>query len=372
VSAAAIPRFTAAVRGRKPLPVWARTTLLGGTIVGCTLGLAWLFVGSTAKPPPDKAVHSDWAPGAPISVPVADDEAPPKPAVTAAAPPAPAAASTLPGPAATPAPGVRVMQVWGDSGSPLTQHAPAAPTGGYGIGGSPPPYNAAYPPAAPAPPGDGAAVPGSDYASRLNPTQTQGTDAVADQDISLLLAETTSFGCLPNSPIDTQLVGGVSCTVSENVWSADGSTILIDRLATVSGEIQRGLELGQDRAFILWRSVRSKHVRATLNSPATDALGQMGAPGELVTHLWDKIKGTLMLTGIETAGNTAQALASRGNGNSYVNFSQGQSLASQELQHNINIPNTLWRGQAWPLRVYVQHDIKFHRAYNNVLVAGQQ
>ena len=147
---------------------------------------------------------------------------------------------------------------------------------------------------------------------------------------------------------------------------------MIDRLAMVSGEIQRGLENGQDRAFILWRSVRSKRVHAVLNSPATDQLGQMGAPGEVNDHLWKKVKATLLLTAVEGLSSVAQNLASRSN-NSVTNsfqFNNGSSLAQTMLQHDINIPSTLWRGQAWPLRVYVQHDVQFHRAYNNVLTAG--
>lgn len=375
MNASAVPR-NAVLSGRKPLPAWLRMTLLGGTILGGTLGVAWLFAGGSGKPPPDKTVHSDWAAGAPVKLsepvdPPAQPDTPlAKPNPTTFGPPAP---GDLPGPAATPAPapGIRVMQVWGDSSGgafspPRVAPAPAT----VQPGGSPPPYNAAYPAAQP--PAEGNSAAGGDYASRLNPTETQPTEAFADQDDSLLLPEGSSFGCLPKSPIDTQLPGGFVCIVDENVYSADGSTILIDRYAVVTGEIQRGLELGQDRAFILWRSVRSRRVKAVLNSPATDALGQMGAPGEVVTHLWEKIKGAALLTGIESAGSAASAIASKGNGNSYVNFSQGQSLASQELQHNINIPNTLWRGQAWPLRVYVQRDVQFRRAYNNVLVAGQQ
>jgi type IV secretion system protein VirB10 len=210
----------------------------------------------------------------------------------------------------------------------------------------------------------------TDYGSRLKPTPTQDGEAGVYKDISLMLAETTTFGCLPNSPIDTQLAGGVSCTVDENVWSAGGTVILIDKGATVSGEIQRGLEQGQDRAFILWRSVRSNRVFANLNSPAVDELGQMGVPGEVNDHLWKKIKATLILTAIEGLSNAGQAYAERGNGNTYVNFGNGQSLASQALSHDLNIPTTLWRGQAWPLKVYVQHNIFFRRAYNNVLLAG--
>jgi type IV secretion system protein VirB10 len=335
------------------MPPWLRMTLIGGTMIGVVALLMWEFV-----LPPTRDVtanaRSDWSAGTSMSLP---DETPAPPAKPASVP-----GPGTPSPVQSVTPGVHRMLAWGAEGSNSMVQKAARAMEGRGDG--------------PADPGAGGASGGTpaagDYGSRLVSTPTRESEAEVDKDISLLLAETTSFGCLPNSPIDTQLVGGVSCTVDENVWSADGSTILIDRLAMVSGEIQRGLENGQDRAFILWRSVRSKRVHAILNSPATDQLGQMGAPGEVNDHLWKKLKATLLLTAVEGLSGTAQSLAARSN-NSVTNnfqFNNGTSLAQTMLQHDINIPSTLWRGQAWPLRVYVQHDIQFRRAYNNVLTAG--
>jgi type IV secretion system protein VirB10 len=291
-----------------------------------------------------KADNADWSSGGQVTLPIMEAAPPPpKPA-----PPQSPAAAPAP---ATPPPDVAVhrMTAWGADGSnSIVQRVAGAV--GYGPGGAGQNGGAQGQNEAGGTPGEAqAGAAQSDYANRLTPSAIpRDGDASVYADISLLLPETKSFGCLPNSPIDTQLVGGVSCTVDENVWSADGSTILIDKYATVSGEIQR----------------------ATLNSPATDELGQMGVPGELDEHLWQKIKATAILTAVEGLGNAATALAEKGNGNSYVNFNNGQSLASQALQHDINIPTTLWRGQAWPLRIYVQHDIQFRRAYGNVLVAG--
>jgi type IV secretion system protein VirB10 len=354
--------YSAAARGRLPMRPLARVLLLGSGLLICMLVAMYFLVMPAAQIEPT-APTSTWSAGPPMILPaIADAQAP-------AAAPAPAsAAPPVPGPVVVPSEGIRPMQVWGaDSGS-LLQHAAGKLTGeaSGGAGGA----EGAAGQHDGDRPGDQPGNGGTEYASRLTPTATTEGEANVYKDISLLLAESTMFGCLPQSPIDTQLVGGVSCIVDENVWSADGSNILIDKGAVVSGEIQRGLEQGQDRAFILWRSVRSKRVYASLDSPAVDELGQMGVPGEVNEHLWRKIKASLLLTGVQGLANAGQAYASRGNGNSYVNFSSGESLASQSLAHDINIPTTLWRGQAWPLKVYVQHPVFFHRAYNNVLMAG--
>ena len=335
--------YSKAARGRLPLPPWLRVAAAGAIVVLVFALMTWVFIlpHGASEPP---ASPMGWSAGSPMSLPPSSDGPTPSPSVHADAP--------VPGP--TPVQLVPPMRVWGRDGGTLFSGSHTRPVGGpsdqpaLGNGGDPK----------------------TEYASRLTPTAKQDSEAEVYHDISLLLPEGTTFGCLPQSPIDTQLVGGVTCTADEEVWSADGSNRLIDKGAFVSGEIQRGLGLGQDRAFILWNTIRSKRVYAVLNSPATDELGQIGAPGVLEEHLWQKIKATVLLTGIEGLGQAGQNLAERGNGNSYVNFSNGQSLASQALAHDINIPTTLWRGQAWPLRIRVEHNVWFRRAYNDVLLAG--
>ena len=370
---AAHPPFSAVARGRMPTSRNFRIALLGGTILCVVSAMTWgLVVHATRHTTPDSP-RADWTAGATMPPPVDDSPPAPAPALAPAPAPAPAAAANLPAPPPVAPASVHKMQIWGN-GNSIAQRVADGATGSNAPGSNSNPADMQHDrhfgsgDAADAPIGP----PQTDYGSRLNPTQSAPGEADVDKDISLLLPEGKDFACLPNSPIDTQLAGDVSCTVDENVWSEDGANILIDRFATVTGEIQRGLENGQDRAFILWRKVRSKRVHATLNSPAMDQLGQMGVPGEINEHLWLKVRATLLLTGVEGLANAGQSLAARGNGNSYVNFSNGQSLASQALQHDINIPTTLWRGQAWPLMVHVQHDIQFHRAYNNVLVAASK
>jgi type IV secretion system protein VirB10 len=344
---ASVQPFSKAARGRLPLRPWVRVVIVGAVIVVTVFVITWLFVlpGGQKPPSPSSAM---WSAGAPMKLPVTPDT----PAPSGLPAPAANTDTGIPGP--PPAQLVQPMRMWGGAGDSGSLQPHTRPVDGSGRAAS----------------GDEGGNPNTELAQRLTPTANHATEAEVDQDISLLLPEGTTFGCLPLSPIDTQLVGSVTCTADEEVWSADGTNRLIDKGAFVTGEIQRGLGLGQNRAFILWHRVRSKRVRATLDSPGVDALGQMGVPGVLDEHLWEKIKATALLTGVEGLGQAGQNLASRGNGNSYVNFSNGQSLAQTALQHDINIPTTLWRGQAWPLRIRVEHDVWFRRAYGDVLVAG--
>src|SRR5579871_595662 len=144
------------------------------------------------------------------------------------------------------------------------------------------------------------------YAQRLHGTATPDAVASVMGHPEWIVPKGTVFHCLPQQPLDTQLPGPVKCLVTDEVWSADGTNLLIERGSTVNGEMQRGLELGQDRAFILWTDLLTTHfVTVTLDSPAADDLGQIGAPGTLNEHLWAKIKAALLLTAVQTASNVA-------------------------------------------------------------------
>jgi type IV secretion system protein VirB10 len=348
---ATIQPATTVARGRLPMPAWLRMTLLGGGILGASVVGTWYFIIPSKHPAPPPHQSADFSMGKDLP-PLSNDMPGPEPAAPAKATPQ--------GPGPAPAPIVRPMTIWGAP----SNNTPLPPASGARIASTRAPITG--PDADPDP---DAGSGNSAYGSMLQPTKTETGEAGVDRDVSLLLPQSKSFECIPQSPVDTQLIGGISCVADENVWSQDGSNILIHRFDVVSGEIQRGIGLGQNRAFILWTRVRSKRVHAELNSPATDGLGQMGVPGIVDEHWWPRIKAAVLLTGVETASGVLQNEAAK-SGNTNFNLSTGQSLASTALQHDINIPSTLWRGQGWPLRVYVQHDIQFRRAYNNVLVAG--
>lgn len=354
----AVPPFSPVGRGRLPaIPPAVRIVGLGLAAVGIAAAGVWYVSQPSAVLAPQTG-NSFWSPGPELKLPALSAAPAPAEAPAPAAAPVPAPAPPKPPEAPAIA---RRMVVWGDS-TP-TFAAGARTTSG----------------ATSSSPGRAARVAGQDedgraeeptteYGQRMQPTRTAQYRARAYANISWLMPQSTTFDCMTNSPISTQLVGGVSCTVTDEVWSADGTNRLLDRGAIVSGEIQRGLGQGQDRAFILWTRVRSGSVMVELNSPAADRLGQIGAPGIVDEHLWQKLKGAVLLTGIEGLSSAGTALASQGGGNNYLNLSSGRSLAQESLQHDINIPSTLWLGQGTVLKVYVQHDIWFDQAYRSRVI----
>lgn len=69
----------------------------------------------------------------------------------------------------------------------------------------------------------------------------------------------------------------MKCTVSRDVYSADGTVKLIDKGAVVTGEQNSGIQNGQNRVFVLWSRLRNPdQTIVNLDSSGTNALGSAG------------------------------------------------------------------------------------------------
>src|SRR5206468_1002060 len=132
-------------------------------------------------------------------------------------------------------------------------------------------------------------------------------------------------------------------TGDQDVWSMDGTTILLPRGTLVNGRIERGLQNGEERLFIVWRRARTPKPDLAvipLNSPAADELGQTGAPGDVNTHFWRRFGNALAYSLLDIASSAVSAAASSGHGNTNINLgslgSQAQSLGAMQFQRDAN------------------------------------
>lgn len=212
----------------------------------------------------------------------------------------------------------------------------------------------------------------------LKPTELPGYKAARMPHPWATIEQGRIIACNTVTKINSSLPGFVSAKTVYDTYGADGSTILLERNSTVFGEVTRGLVQGMDRVFVLWRSVLTPPpnlVRITLNSPAADEIGQSGLDGTVDQHLWKRIGGAVLLSGIQAglqglSQGLSQALSgnNRNGGNSQTNFyqfqSSGDSLASQLLQHTISIPDVLTRDQAMPCEIFAAGDLDFSDVYS--------
>jgi type IV secretion system protein VirB10 len=215
--------------------------------------------------------------------------------------------------------------------------------------------------------------PGSDYAQRMQTTRFADAAPVPHRfHVHYTIKKGTVFPCTPSQPISSSLPGPIRCTVDQDVWSMDGTTILLPRGTQVNGTVEHGLTGGEDRLFLVWTDAltpRPDLLAIPLDSPAADELGQTGVPGDVNDHLWKRIKTALLLSAVEFAGNAGTAALEQDHSNTYLNFngvgSTANSLAQMAFGRDLNIPPTLYRGPGQPLAVYINHYIDLFHFYQD-------
>lgn len=221
----------------------------------------------------------------------------------------------------------------------------------------------------PPPPG------GESMASRLQSTALQARTAARLPDLNYLLKRGTSIPCALKTGIDTTLPGFVICEVLNDVYSANGKTLLVERGATVFGEQASTLKQGQERTFVVWSRIDNPNgIFANIDSPATDQLGYSGIPGFVDTHFMERFGGAIMISLIKDfsqAYSQQMARSSSGSGTTtqpnYQNTQQAsQDMSTEALRNSINIPPTLYVRPATVVNVLVARDISFSNVFELV------
>ncbi|ECY3915516.1 conjugal transfer protein TraF, partial [Salmonella enterica subsp. enterica serovar Hadar] len=203
-------------------------------------------------------------------------------------------------------------------------------------------------------------------ASRMKPARMAVAQASVMPHPNLTIAQGTMIPCGTNTELDTTVPGQVKCTVSRDVYSADGTVKLIDKGAVVTGEQNSGIQNGQNRVFVLWSRLRNPdQTIVNLDSSGTNALGSAGVPGQVNSHFWERM-GDAIFFSVLTDGMKA-GIASINNNNSDVTFNTTENstdqLATEALRAKINIPPTLYAAQGDAVSIYVARDLDFSTVY---------
>ncbi|MCU1706804.1 MULTISPECIES: type IV secretion system protein VirB10 [Xanthomonas] len=211
-------------------------------------------------------------------------------------------------------------------------------------------------------------------ASRLTPAKIDSARARRLSNPSLTVPAGQMIACGTKTELDTTQPGMVSCQVSRDVYSADGSVRLIDKGAHVDGQITSGIKAGQKRVFVLWTRVRNPdNVLVSLDSPGTNALGSTGIPGQVDTHFWERFGGAMFISVFTDVGDALVNAASNASTNVNLDSTSNTSdqLAREALEATINIPPTLYAQQGEAVSIYVARDLDFSDVYDLRLGYGR-
>jgi type IV secretion system protein VirB10 len=182
--------------------------------------------------------------------------------------------------------------------------------------------------------------------------------------VKYLLPRGTTIPCTIRERVVTNYPGGVMCIVSRDVYSADGSVLLMGKGSTVNGERKVAMTAGVAKVFMAWGSVETTdHAHVQFDSLAADALGGAGVDAWIDRHLAERFGGAVLLS---FADDVFKAL-SNSTSSSEVSFdsstSNGSDMASIALENSINIPNTGYIKQAAETNILVARDVDFTSVY---------
>ncbi|EMX3307234.1 TrbI/VirB10 family protein [Salmonella enterica] len=181
-----------------------------------------------------------------------------------------------------------------------------------------------------------------------------------------LLSAATSIPCVLKTKIVTSYPGVTMCQVTKDVYSDDGSTVLIRGGAQFQGEQTKVITQGVARVFVNWTTVKDGNIRVRIDALGADGLGASGVPAWIDSHFWERFGGALMLSFIDDAlaAGTSQ-LSKQGDSQFTMNNTTGTSseLAKTTLDNTINIPPTAYVNQGEMLSVIVPRNIDFSTVY---------
>ncbi len=199
---------------------------------------------------------------------------------------------------------------------------------------------------------------------KLTATQTNKAIAGVLYNRDYLLAKGAYIDCVLNTSLNSTVAGMTKCTLTRNIYSDNGTTLLLERGSEVTGEYRGNITQGQTRLFVLWDRVKTPNgIVIDLGSPSTDSLGAGGVDGYVERHFWQRFGGAMMLSLVDDLA----AYAANKGGESTDNFENSsdaaQNMAAEALKHTIDIPPTFYKNQGERVGIVVARDLDFSTVY---------
>ena len=177
------------------------------------------------------------------------------------------------------------------------------------------------------------------------------------------------IGGILETAIQSDLPGMVRAVISEDVYSFDGSHLLIPKGSKLVGRYRSGVTRGQSRIFVIWnRMIRNDGVSVNISSYGTDTLGRSGLNGEIDTHFFERFGSSVLLSmidaglkiGVNAMDDTDSATVALETGD---DFSRASEIA---LENSIAIPPTIHVDQGKRIKVFVGKDLDFSQVAGNM------
>lgn len=183
---------------------------------------------------------------------------------------------------------------------------------------------------------------------------------------TLLLPKGSFIPCSLKTRIISELKGGIACIVANNVYSANGQTLLIEKGSTITGSYTNAeINDATTRLYVIWEEIKTPlNIVIPISSGGSDTLGGAGVEGRLDNHYVERFGAAIMLSvidgGIKILGNYVKNLMSQ---NDNIQFNEASNMAAMVMRKTMNIKPTLYRNHGDLVGVYVNKDVDFSKVY---------
>ena len=180
-----------------------------------------------------------------------------------------------------------------------------------------------------------------------------------------MIAQGTTIQGVLESAIQSDLAGYIRAIVSSDIYSFDGSNILIPRGSKIIGRYQSGVKQSQSRLLIVWqRIIRPDGIDIMVDSPGTDHLGKAGLSGDIDTHFMERFGSAILLSMLDGVIQAGVNAANDDNAQTVITGSGSGLSGSADiaLENSINIRPTIHVDQGTPINIFVTKDMDFSNA----------
>ena len=195
---------------------------------------------------------------------------------------------------------------------------------------------------------------------------------VLPYDPNLFVPENTAIPCSLDRRFVSDLSGKLTCTINDDIYSANGNVKLIEKGTRASLVYKTGmLKQGQGRAFLMATKLRTRKQPfmdiPLVDSEAAGALGEAGVDGWIDTHFWERFGGAMMLGMIPDAmqGLSGAAKNNKDNQSDYTSNSREAfaEIAKEAFANSVNIPPTMYKNQGEIITLITGQDLDFSGVY---------
>ena len=143
------------------------------------------------------------------------------------------------------------------------------------------------------------------FAARVGSAETEVARAQRITGLDRLIPQGAVIGAVMETALNSDQPGFARAVTQRDMYSFDGSAVLIPAGSRLIGQYKSGVAQGASRLFVLWtRLIRPDGVSIELASPATDDLGRGGIGGKVNRHFLQRFGGAI-LTSVLSGGISA-------------------------------------------------------------------